>query len=104
MTTYINKWEISAMRWKLFKLVKCKCQMKNTVSKTKNYFDILMSRMDTGEERISGIKDRWEIRQTKTQREKKGKNEKHTSKNPGTISNGLTYMSLESPKKIETIG
>lgn len=32
--------------------------MKNTVSKTKNYFDILMSRMDTGEERISGIKDR----------------------------------------------
>lgn len=30
---------------------------------------------------------------------KKGKNAKHTSKSPGTISNGLTYMLLEPPKK-----
>lgn len=48
ITTYINKWGISAMRRKLFKLVKCKCQIKITVSEIKNYFVILMSIMDTG--------------------------------------------------------
>lgn len=57
-TTDINKWGILAMRWKLFKLVKFKCHVTSTISEIKNYFDILISRIATGEERISELKNR----------------------------------------------
>jgi len=76
----------------------------NTMTEIQNLLDGLNSRMGTKQERVSELEDRSKgIIQSKQKEKKRWDKIKRASEALGSLTKGLTFMSLESKKKGERV-